>query len=61
MARLGDYYTIDEAARELGLSFWQAYRPIKAANVPTVRVGKSLLVKLEDVRQAAAGRYQLGR
>lgn len=53
MAKVGDLYTLDSAAKQLALSYWQLWRRIHKNNIPTVRVGKSILVKLADVQQVA--------
>lgn len=46
---VGGYHTIMGAARELGTTFWAVYGHIKRNQVPTIRVGKTLMVKLSDL------------
>lgn len=53
MAVIGNsYYTLDEAARTLGIHYLTLWRRIRRYNVPTIRAGWSILVKLEDVQHA---------
>lgn len=50
MHELGGYYTLDGAAKTLGRSYWQLYRFIRKQHIPTKRIGRSILVRLDDVR-----------
>lgn len=47
---LGDYHTLQGAGEALGLSYGQVWRTIQQMNVPTLLLGRTLLVKLEDLR-----------
>jgi hypothetical protein len=49
---IGDYYTLHGAAEALGVSYWQVWRAVRQRQVPTLRLGQTLLVKLADLRQA---------
>lgn len=49
---LGDHVTLDGAAQALGLTYWGVRGLIKRHGVPTVRLGRTTLVRLEDVRRA---------
>lgn len=46
---IGEYVTIQGAAEKLGMTFWQTYGFIKRNNVPTIRIGKAIMVKLSDL------------
>lgn len=47
---IGDYHTIDGAARKLGVTHWAVYGYIRRNKVPTVRLGgKTTLVKLSEL------------
>ncbi len=50
---VGDLMTIQGAAQALGLSYWQAYRLVQKREVPTIKIGQTLLVRLSDVEIAA--------
>jgi excisionase family DNA binding protein len=50
--QIGDWMTLDEAAKQLGVGYWALYKYTKRAKIPTKRVGRSLLVRLEDIRPA---------
>ncbi len=43
-------FTVDQAAKELGLTYSIVYRRIRKGHVPTYRLGRSMLVRLEDLR-----------
>lgn len=43
------YVTLDGAAQALGATYWRVYRFIRTHQVQTRRLGKSLLVRLEDL------------
>jgi excisionase family DNA binding protein len=50
LERIGNYYTIDGAARQLGVTVWTLYGYIKRHNIPTAKLGgKATLVKLTDL------------
>ena len=46
---VGEFFTIQGAAQKLGSTFWRVYGYIQRHHVPTIRVGKSLLVRLADL------------
>lgn len=52
MAAIGSFFTLDTAAKKLGISYWALWRRIQKGNIPTIRVGKSILVRLDDVKRA---------
>ncbi len=47
---IGDYYTLEAAARELGLSKRTVQYRVMRFDVPVLQVGHTQLVKLEDLR-----------
>jgi len=47
--------TIDEAAKELGIGRNQAYAAAKRGEIPTVRIGKRILVLREPFKKMLAG------
>jgi excisionase family DNA binding protein len=51
------FLTVAEVARRLRLSDMTVYRMIKAAELPSVRVGKSYRVREEDLDAYLAKRY----
>lgn len=51
--QVGDYHTIQGAARELDSSYFRIYRLIRKHRVPHIVIGKTILVKLADVQQVA--------
>jgi excisionase family DNA binding protein len=53
---VGEYSTLSHAAYQLGISYWQIYRLVQRQRVSTFRVGNTLLVRLSDVKEAAAKR-----
>jgi excisionase family DNA binding protein len=51
LERIGDYYTVGGAARQLGVTLWSLYAYIKRHDIPTAKVGgKATLVKLSDLK-----------
>jgi excisionase family DNA binding protein len=52
VTQIGQFYTLDAAAKKLGLSYPQLWRKVRRGDIPTIRIGKSILVRLEDVRGA---------
>jgi len=50
MTQIGDYVTLDTAAKKLGLSYPQLWRRVHRGDVPTIRIGKSILVRVQDVK-----------
>lgn len=50
--RIGDYYTVEAAARELKVTKKSALYRIWRYGVPVKRVGHTDLVRLEDLREA---------
>ena len=47
--------TIDEAAKELGIGRNQAYAAAKRGEIPTIRIGKRILVLREPLRRMLEG------
>jgi excisionase family DNA binding protein len=47
--------TIDEAAKELGIGRNQAYAAAKRGEIPTIRIGKRILVLREPLKRLLAG------
>jgi excisionase family DNA binding protein len=45
------YYTLDEAAKTLGIHYLTLWRRVRRYNIPTTRAGWTILVKLEDIQQ----------
>jgi excisionase family DNA binding protein len=37
-------YSVEEAAKVLGLSRWAAYEAVKNKEIPTIRIGRRLLI-----------------
>ena len=50
MAQIGQFYTLDTAAKKLGLSYPQLWRRIRKGDVPTIKIGRSIMVRLQDVK-----------
>lgn len=46
---LGDYYTIQGASEKLGTTFWAIYGYIKRNGIPTIKVGRTIMVRLQDL------------
>lgn len=51
MAEVGEFSTLDEAAKRLGLSYWQLWRRVRKGSIPTIKIGRSILVRLDDVKR----------
>src|SRR5579862_7005679 len=49
---IGDYYTLQGAAEALGVSYWQVWRAVRQRQTPTLSLGATLLVLLDDVEAA---------
>jgi len=47
---IGDYYTLQGAAEALGVSYWQVWRAVRQQQTPTLLLGQTRLVLLEDVQ-----------
>ncbi len=47
--------TIDEAAKELGIGRNQAYAAARRGEIPTIRIGKRILVLREPFTRLLAG------
>jgi excisionase family DNA binding protein len=47
--------TIEEAAKELGIGRNQAYAAAKRGEIPTLRIGKRILVLKEPLKRMLAG------
>ena len=47
--------TIDEAAKELGIGRNQAYAAAKRGEIPTIQIGKRILVLREPLKRLLAG------
>jgi len=50
---VGDLITIQGAAQALGLTYWQTYRLVQKREVPTIKIGQTLMVRLSEVELAA--------
>lgn len=46
---IGEYVTIQGAAEKQGSTFWAVYGWVKRNNVPTIRVGRTIMVRLSDL------------
>ncbi len=53
---IGDYYTLQGAAEELGVSYWQVWRVVLYHQAPVLQLGQTLLVLLDDVAAAIPAR-----
>ncbi len=49
---IGDYYTLQGAAEVLGVSYWQVWRAVRQQQTPSLLLGQTRLVLLEDVQAA---------
>lgn len=49
---LGEYVTIKGASQATGRTYWTIYRAIQRRNLPTVKLGRTVMVKLADIRLA---------
>ena len=49
---IGDYYTLQGAAEALGVSYWQVWRAVHQSQTPTLLLGQTRLVLLDDVQAA---------
>jgi excisionase family DNA binding protein len=47
--------TVEEAAKELGIGRNQAYAAAKRGEIPTIRIGKRILVLREPFKKILAG------
>jgi excisionase family DNA binding protein len=47
--------TIDEAAKELGIGRNQAYAAARRGDIPTIRIGKRILVLKEPLKRMLQG------
>jgi excisionase family DNA binding protein len=47
--------TIEEAAKELGIGRNQAYAAAKRGEIPTIRIGKRILVLKEPLKRMLGG------
>jgi hypothetical protein len=50
MAQLAGFVTLDVAAKKLSLSYPQVWRRVHRGDVPIIRIGKSILVRVEDLK-----------
>lgn len=46
---VGDLYTIQGAAEKLGVSFWTLDGYVRKHNVPTIKLGRTRMVRLSDL------------
>lgn len=51
--QIGSLVTLDDAAKRLNKSYWHVYRRVKKERIPTVRIGRSILVDFPVLRQAS--------
>jgi excisionase family DNA binding protein len=49
----GTYFTLDEVARKLGIRYLTLWRRIHKTNTPHIRIGRSILVRIEDLQQTS--------
>jgi excisionase family DNA binding protein len=49
--QVGEFYTVQGAARALGLSYWTVYRYVRRSNVPRTYLGSHMLLRLEDLSE----------
>jgi hypothetical protein len=49
---MGEYVSLDTAARVIGRSYWWTRRFCRTYRVPLLQLGRSYLVKLSDLRAA---------
>ena len=49
--KVGEFYTVQGAAKALGLSYWTVYRYVRVAGIPTRQLSNLTLVRLEDLRE----------
>ena len=54
LGSVGELSTLEAAGQALGLTYWQTRRIVKLRNVPTVRLGNTILVKVSDVEKEAS-------
>ena len=52
--------TVDEAARELGIGRNQAYEAARRGEIPTIRIGKRILVLKEPLKRLLNAQYSGG-
>ena len=50
-AQQSSVLTVEEAARELGISRVSAYQAVKVGEIPSVRIGKRILIPKARLRQ----------
>jgi excisionase family DNA binding protein len=48
-------YTVDQAAKILGISRWAAYQAAREGELPTIRIGKRLIVPRAALERMLAG------
>jgi hypothetical protein len=46
---VGEYFTLQGAAEKLGSSFWAVYGYVRKHNVPTIKLGRTIMVRLSDL------------
>ena len=51
----GEYYTLDAAAWVLGIHYQKLLMSLRQTDTPYLRIGHSILVRLEDVRVKGRG------
>lgn len=49
--KVGEFYTVQGAAKALGLSYWTVYRYVRIAGIPTRQISNLTLVRLEDLHE----------
>lgn len=54
MTQIGDFVTLNTAAKKLQLSYWAVWRRIHKGDIPTIKVGRSTLVRLDDIKRATS-------
>lgn len=53
---VGEYVTLETAARALGRSYYQVRYYVRTRHIPTAQVGRSTLVRLPDLAGMLRGR-----
>jgi excisionase family DNA binding protein len=51
--QVGDYLTIEGVARMLDVGYFTARRLILKRGLPVIRLGKSILIRVDDAKQLA--------
>lgn len=49
---LAGYVTLMGACEATGQSYWTLYKTIQRKQLPTIKVGRTLMIKLTDIQRA---------